>query len=160
MEPLWKGQECLTKVAKFGRFPCTILCKSCLFYPSWQATSFERPPSWVTFIEVFHCICQPRWMGHGQHLNLKWIWMDDVTLSLTLNVRGSSYLGLTRSISWLLMTWLLASPGHQHPWYWPCRIGKFLSYLNNDFNNLCHVNVEEWHKIQIYVFVLSERFSS
>ena len=56
VKPLWKGQECLTKVAKFGPFPCTILYKSCLFYPSWQATSFERPPSWVAFIEGFHCI--------------------------------------------------------------------------------------------------------
>ena len=56
VEPLWKGQESLTKVAKFGPFLCTILYKSCLFYPSWQATSFERPPSWVTFIEGFHCI--------------------------------------------------------------------------------------------------------
>ena len=55
MVPLWKGQGCLTKVAKFGPFPCTILYKSCLFYPSWQATSFERPPSWVAFIEGFHC---------------------------------------------------------------------------------------------------------
>ena len=36
---------------------------------------------------------------------------------LTLNVRGPSYLGLTRSISWLLMPWLLTSPGHQQPWY-------------------------------------------
>ena len=32
--------ECLTNVAKFGPFPCTILYKSCLFYPSWQASSF------------------------------------------------------------------------------------------------------------------------
>ena len=56
MEPLWKGQECLTKVAKFGPFLCTILHKSCLFYPSWQATSFERSPAWVAFIEGFHCI--------------------------------------------------------------------------------------------------------
>ena len=31
VEPFWKGQECLTKVAKFGA--CTILYKSCLFYP-------------------------------------------------------------------------------------------------------------------------------
>ena len=56
VEPLWKGQESLTKVAKFGQFQCTILYKSCLFYPSWQATSFERPPFWVAFIEGFHCI--------------------------------------------------------------------------------------------------------
>ena len=31
------------------------------------------------------------------------------------------------------MPWLLASPGHQHPWYWPCRIGKFLSYMMKNF---------------------------
>ena len=30
------GTECLTQVAKFGPFRCTILFKSCLFYPSWQ----------------------------------------------------------------------------------------------------------------------------
>ena len=34
---------------------------------------------------------------------------------LTLNVLGPSYLGLTRSISWLLMPWFLTSPGHQQP---------------------------------------------
>ena len=61
---------------------------------------------------------------------------------LTLNVRGPSYLGLTRSISWLLMPWLLTSPGHQQPWYWLCRICKSLSYLRKDFKYLCHINVE------------------
>ena len=44
---------------------------------------------------------------------------------LTLNVRGPSYLGLTRSISWSLMPWLLASPGHQQPWYWLWKTGNF-----------------------------------
>ena len=58
VEPIWKCQKCLTKVAKFCPFPCTILYKSCLFCPSWQAISFERPPSCVAFIEGFHCIAQ------------------------------------------------------------------------------------------------------
>ena len=66
---------------------------------------------------------------------------------LTLNVRGPSYLGLTRSISWLLMPWLLTSPGHQQPWYWLWRIGIFLSYLRKDFNYLRRTNVEKWHKM-------------
>ena len=57
VEPLWKGQGSLSKVAKFGLFPRTILYKSCLFYPWWQVTSFQRPPSWVAFIEGFHCTC-------------------------------------------------------------------------------------------------------
>ena len=34
------------------------------------------------------------------------------------------------------MPWLLTSPGHQQPWYWLCRIGRFLSYLRKDFNYL------------------------
>ena len=34
---------------------------------------------------------------------------------LTLNVRGPSYLGLTTTTSWLLMPWLLTSPGCQQP---------------------------------------------
>ena len=40
------------------------------------------------------------------HINF---WMD----SLTLNVQGLSYLGLTRSISWLLMPWLLTHGSQQ-----------------------------------------------
>ena len=50
--------------------------------------------------------------------------------SLTLNVRGPSYLGLTRSISWLLMPWLLT----QQPWYRLSRICGSWSYLRKDFN--------------------------
>ena len=62
--------------------------------------------------------------------------------TLTLNVRGPSYLCLTRSISWLLMPWLLRSPGHQQPWYWLCRICRSWSYLRKDFKYLCHINME------------------
>ena len=64
---------------------------------------------------------------------------DQIGVNLTFNLRGPSYLGITRSISWLLMPWLLTSPGldlisfdliwfdliwHQQPW-WLCRIGRF-----------------------------------
>ena len=68
-------------------------------------------------------------------------------MALTLNVRGPSYLGLTRSISWLLMPWLLTSPEHQQPWYWLCKIGRSLSYSRRNFNYLCLISVEEWHKM-------------
>ena len=73
---------------------------------------------------------------------------------------SGSYLGLIRSISWLLMPWLLVSPGHLQPWYWLCRIGRPLSYLRKDFNYLCHVIFNEWHKMQIYVYVPFEKFST
>ena len=38
-------------------------------------------------------------------------WNKLLLLMLTFNVRGPSYLSLTRSISWLLMPWLHMSPG-------------------------------------------------
>ena len=66
---------------------------------------------------------------------------------LTLNLRGPSYFGLTRSISWLLMPWLLTSPGHQQPWYWLHRICRSFAYLRKGFKYLCYMNVEEWHKM-------------
>ena len=59
---------------------------------------------------------------------------------LTLYVRGPSYLGLIRSISWLLMPWLLAAPGHQQPWYWLYEICKSWSYTRKDFNYLWQRN--------------------
>ena len=73
------------------------------------------------------------------------------TTALTLYVRGPSYLGLSRSISWLLMPWLLTSPGHQQPLYWLCRIGRSLSNSRRNFNYLCLINVEKCK----YMFMFS-----
>ena len=98
-------------------------------------------------------------------IKIRWLWdclifIVRIHLLLTLSVRGPSYLGLTRSISWLLMPWLLTSPGHQQPWYWLYRICRSFSYLRKCFKYLCQINVEEWHKMQIYVYVPSEKFST
>ena len=79
---------------------------------------------------------------------------------LTLNVRKPSYLGLTTSIAWLLMSWILASPGCQQPWYWLHRICRSFSYLRKDFKYRCHINEDEWHKMQIYVYVPSGKIST
>ena len=46
-----------------------------------------------------------------------WLVSGNECICVTLNVQGPSYLGLTRSISWLLMPWLFTSLGHQQPWY-------------------------------------------
>ena len=48
---------------------------------------------------------------------------------------------------------LLTSPGHQQPWYWLYRICGSLSYLRKCFKYLCHINVEEWCKMWIYVYI-------
>ena len=64
--------------------------------------------------------------------------------NLTLKVLGPSYPGLTRSISRLLMTSLLASPRHQRPCFWLYKLCRPLSYTRKDLNSLCYVSVEEW----------------
>ena len=79
---------------------------------------------------------------------------------LTLNVWGPSYIRLTMSASWWLIPWLLPSPGHQQPWYWLCKLGRSLSYMRKDFNYICHINEEEWHKIKIHVYTSSEKFKA
>ena len=78
--------------------------------------------------------------------------------ALTLNVRGPSFLDLTRSIRWLLMPWLLMSPGHQQPWYWLCRIsrsgltwGRILTHWGRDkldaISQTTFSNVFSWMKM-------------
>ena len=39
------------------------------------------------------------------------------------------------------------------------RISRSFSYLRKDFKYLCQINVEEWHKMEIHVYVPSEKFS-
>ena len=98
----------------------------------------------VSIFSIFSFLCM---IENNKALHF-WplVWKADPTAFhkgyLTLNVRGPSYLGLTRSISWLLMPWLLPSPGHQQPWYWLCRICRSWSYLRKDFKYLCQINVE------------------
>ena len=90
--------------------------------------------------EQFHTDCPSYysewWVWKWYFYNYCHIWTQ-ASLGLdelTLYVQGPSQLGLTRSISWLLMPWLLASPGHQQPWYWLCRISRSLSYSRRNFN--------------------------
>ena len=40
------------------------------------------------------------------------------------------------------------------------RMCKSFSYLRKDFKYLCEINVEDWHKMQICVYVPSEKFST
>ena len=110
---------------------------------------------WISWLLMTWHLSEDSFMGNAQDIYSLWVWKWLISITahlpeargLTLNVRGLSYLGLTRSISWLLMLWLLSLPGHQQPWYWLCRIDRSLSYLRKDFNYLCLIDVEEWHKM-------------
>ena len=61
---------------------------------------------------------------------------------------------ISRSMSWLLMTWRLVSPGHQQSWHWQYGINGPLSSIRNDYNQLHHLSVEKWWELQIYIHLL------
>ena len=59
----------------------------------------------------------------------------------------------TSSIPLLLMSWLLASPGYQQPWYRLCRIKESLPSTRKDFNYLLDLRIEKRLKMQMYLYV-------
>ena len=89
----------------------------------------------MAFLRWFH-----RWPVNSRYkwpVTRKKFPFDDVIM-WKFTIRCPNYSGSSWLISWLLMSWFLASPGYQCPWYWLCRIGKFLSYKRKDFNyQLC-----------------------
>ena len=141
--------------------PCSGSPNSTAPCQEWEC---GQPREWFNSMrpeQNFAHILSSFWLKIFYKFDLNLTWTNVVRFLIkTLNVRGQSHLGLTRSISWLLMPWLLTSPGHQQPWHWLHRICRCLSYLRKDFKYLCQINVEEWQKMQIYVYVLSEKFST
>ena len=120
---------------------CFLWCNSIYmtlndYYPFWylvQNISGWWPGPLHCQINSDHGLCYVGYMGHC----LMWRGSTPSAISvLTLNMQGPSYLGLTRSISWQLMPWLLTSPGHQQPWYWLYRICRSWSYLRKDFKHM------------------------
>ena len=75
-------------------------------------------------------------------------------------MRGPSCSGSIYSIAWLLMPWFLASPRYQHPWFWLCKIAKFLSYFRKDFDYLCHDRVEECYRLKPHFDISYGKFST
>ena len=119
---------------------------SCDFIPCAKFCNDMLSNSGVTLKPIFHQWIMMQKSVKVIHTSVSF-YILSLIHALTLNVRGPSYFGLTRSISWLLMPWLLTSPGHQQPWYSLCIIGRFLSYLRKDLNYLHRINVEKWHKM-------------
>ena len=138
VEPLWKCQGCPTKVAKYGPFPCIILYKSYLLYHLWQATSFERPPFWVAFVEGFHCIHEV-----PSHLQCKFYHKFPINLDLfpespwkVFIFDPSEFLG-TVLLCWLVVRLCMLPASsyydlriiHKIEWIW-----NLCSFLNNQLS--------------------------
>ena len=68
--------------------------------------------------------------------------MADIFGHIYTLVWGPNYSASTQSASWLVDVLAFALPGHQHLWYWLCKIVKFLSCMDKSFNWPCHVSVE------------------
>ena len=120
-----------------------IISHIMIIYISFRVVLMKRPwEVWVNALEGF--LITSEVTQQTMHIKILTLFNG---IYLTLNMRGLSYLRLTRSISCLLMRWLLTSPGHQQPWYWLCRISGFWSYLRKDFKYLRSINLEKWHKM-------------
>ena len=135
-----------------SRHLCKALCSTVIWWTEIPYLTWHWPLVWAVSSLTGRCVyAQVSWGiacvgkgGRGTHANVRsgpeqagetqW-------LMLTLNMQGPSYLGFTRSLSLLLMPWLLTSPGHQHTWYWQCRIGKSLSYLRKDIPTTCVISM-------------------
>ena len=57
---------------------------------------------------------------------------------------GINQRGLAICMVYALKCYLHASPDHQHPWYWVCRINWPLASTREDFMYLYHLSIGKW----------------
>ena len=91
-------------------------------------------------------------MASGTRTNFQLEILTKISISAIHNFRENFSWNVSETLPWFF-----ASPGHQQPWYWLCRICRPLSYLRKYSNYLCHINVKEWHSMLVHVYVPSER---
>ena len=93
------------------------------------------------------------WLGADQatshYLSQWWVVYWRIYASLGLNeltplVVNPEYSDESRSIPLLLITWLLASPGHHQIWYLLCWIRRSFSSMWKNANNLHRLEVGNW----------------
>ena len=93
----------------------------------------------------------------------KYIEFLDPSLLLAFLVLKPEYKWIIRSTLWLLMPWYLVSPGHQHSWYWVCRVNGFFSssiYFVNCINLLTDVYKNISVPISLLYFLLAIKLTS
>ena len=129
--------------------------------PRSQTFTGKRSVIWVKFVTVLINNLSQQMTRELPALSLIFLsCVDGDSLILTLNVQWPSHLDLTMSISWLLMPWLLTSPGHQQLWYWLCRICKSWSYLKTSSSLLFLYLVEEFFLPKLLVCCIPNKIWS
>ena len=82
---------------------------------------------------------------NGWRLNIIWCFylnklvFKHLSVILAVLVLQSEYSGITWSIPWRVLSWLLASPGHQQLWYWLCRIRGY-SFPSGMISSTCGIS--------------------
>ena len=144
----------------------TTVCTVCLFIFYVVCVPEDLMGDESTLMEVMAWCCKsPSHYPTSMLTEICSVWWYQKTTRSQLQLVGPCTdetrisTGITKSIPWLLMPWLLASPGHLHPLYCQCKINRSLSFMGNDFNNLLHLSVEKWRKIQINFYISWNKFS-
>ena len=77
-----------------------------------------------------------------------------IRMNVSILMQSPEYTGSTKSIPWLLLSWLLMSPEQQQPWYWLCRSthwgrDKMAAISQTTFWNIYIFNENVWIPIKI-----------
>ena len=104
---------------------------------TWHLTSLLTFHKFLWILMIQRHPCWPADIIHHDPQKSWGTWV------LTLLVLTLEYSKRFRSIPWLLLPWLLTSPGHQQPWYWLCSINGSLSSTRKNFNYMYYLSVEK-----------------
>ena len=93
-------------------------------------------------------------LGQQWHSSLR-VWKENTCINIESQginpiVLRLEYSRRHRSISWLLMPWLLVSPRHQQQWHWLCKINfafteKNITIMATHQFKLVTPLVRQWH---------------
>ena len=107
-----------------------------LWYPPFLFWNF-REKFWIFYCRLIQSYCVVELAVHHELLCLL-VFTHGSFYQLTFLVLKLEYFGQHEAITWLLMPRRHEEPGHQHPWYWLCKIGGSLFTMGKDFNYLLH----------------------
>ena len=107
------------------------------------------------------------WWAAASYASLRYSIICLLWYQVMLSLRVSTFHGIgivlphyssqIKSIPWLLMTWVLVSPGHQQTWFRLYGVNKSLLSTKKDY--LLLPSVEKWLKLLIYFYLPLTEFT-